>query len=202
MLESLEAIDKSGRRGQAGFTGKRGTLYFAYGSNMNPGQLRSRGVRPLKATLAKLPDHEVAFFGHSRMWDGAMETVVPSPGRNVWGVIYELSLTSGDTLDGWQDAREDGTGAYFHCPMEVIDNEGNSHTVLLYKKDILGVPLKPSTEYLEYIIEGAVQLGLPLDYIARLQGIESKKAEFPVPVKSRFNLGLLTAADCSKCEDS
>lgn len=202
MLEISELVEQFDPEGGTGFTGKLGTLYFAYGSNMNPEQLRLRGVRPLNAAIAKLPNHDVAFFGHSRTWDGAMETVVSSPGRDVWGVLYQLTFTGSDVLDGWQDVRLDGTGSYFHCPTEVIDTDEKSHIALLYKKDILGVPLKPSREYLDYIVRGGMQHGLPADYIERLRGIESKPAEFAVPVRSKFNLGLLTVADCSKCEGS
>ncbi len=183
------------------FRGKPGALYyFAYGSNMNPEQLRVRGVKPRQVGVARLRDHEVGFYGHSRTWDGAVETVIRSEFRDVWGALYDLTYSGGDTLDGWQDARLDGSGSYFHYPTTVVDTDGITHKVLLYKKDILGPPQKPSTEYLNFIIQGAVERGLPADYIEGLRQRESRKAGFPVPVRSRFNLGPLLAADCSQCE--
>ena len=120
--------------------------YFAYGSNMNAEQMQSRGARPLSVVVAKLPDHAIAFHGYSKTWDGAVETVVSAPGHEVWGVIYKLTFSDANSLDSWQDVRLDGTGAYFLFPTSVIDTEGRAQSVLLYKKDVLEAPQKPSRE--------------------------------------------------------
>jgi hypothetical protein len=37
----------------------------------------------------------------------------------------------------------------------VIDTEGKTHPVLIYKKGVLGAPQKPSRECLDFIVEGA-----------------------------------------------
>jgi gamma-glutamylcyclotransferase len=175
--------------------------YFAYGSNMNMEQLRSRGVEPLSAVVAKLPDHRISFHGYSRTWDGAVETVVRDSGGEVWGVIYELTLWDADRLDTWQDVRLDGTGAYFLFPAEVIDTEGKKRAVLLYKKDVLGAEGKPSREYMDFIIRGALEHGLPADYIDSLRRTETKKAEYEVPRPEKSNRGSLLMNSCSACGD-
>jgi gamma-glutamylcyclotransferase len=177
-------------------------FYFAYGSNMNRNQLRSRGVRPLSAAVAKLPDHRISFHGYSRTWDGAVETVVSAPGQEVWGVIYKLTFSDGDTLDSWQDVRLDGTGAYFLCPARVIDTEGRTHPVVLYKKDVLGTPEKPSQEYLDFIIQGALEHGLPSAYIEGLRQMESEKAEYEVPRIGKLGSQLVLVTHCSECADA
>jgi gamma-glutamylcyclotransferase len=174
--------------------------YFAYGSNMNKEQLRSRGVRPLSVAVAKLPDHRIAFHGYSKTWDGAVETVV-SPGQEIWGVIYTLTFSDADRLDTWQDVRLDGTGAYFLFPTRVTVTEGKTHPVLIYKKDILGEPQNPSREYLDFILQGALEHGLPSSYVDELRGIESKKAAYDVPSFGKFSSGLLGGTSCSGCED-
>ena len=188
------------------FNGKPSELlYFTFGSNMNSKQIAARCTKPLKITTARLPNHELGFFGYFRTWDGAQETVIPSPGRDVWGVVYQLSSRDSDRLDVWQDARMDGNGAYFHYPARVIDAEEQLHTVLLYKKDILGEPTKPSREYLDFIIRGAVENDLPSDYVAALQSMESKQAEFAVPVRRNFGRELLLdtySTDCDSCAHS
>jgi len=189
MKEIVDLADPRVATGDTPFCGKPAAIYyFAYGSNMNPEQLRARGVKPRQVGVARLLDHEVGFYGHSRTWDGAMETVIRSEFRDVWGVLYDLTYSGGDTLDVCQDARLDGSGTYFHYP-----------TTVLYKKDILGPPQLPSTEYLNFIIQGAVERGLPADYIEELRQKASRKAGVPVPLRSRFNLGLLLAGDCSQC---
>ena len=175
--------------------------YFAYGSNMNEEQMRSRGVRPLSVAVAKLPDHRIGFHGYSKTWDGAVETVVPAPGQEVWGVIYKLTFSDADTLDSWQDVHLDGTGAYFLFPAAVIDTEGKAHPVLLYKKDILGAQQKPSREYLDLIVRGALERGLPSSYIEELRRIESRKAEYEVPTPRKSDRALLLRTSCSECGD-
>jgi gamma-glutamylcyclotransferase len=176
-------------------------FYFAYGSNMNMEQLRSRGVKPLSVIVAKLPDHRISFHGYSRTWDGAVETVVRDPGREVWGVIYDLTLADGDRLDTWQDVRLDGTGTYFLFPAKVIDTQGETRTVLLYKKDVLRTEEKPSREYLDFIIRGALERGLPSDYIAGLRQTETKEAEYEVPRPERSNRDSVLMSPCSECGD-
>jgi gamma-glutamylcyclotransferase len=174
--------------------------YFAYGSNMNKEQLRSRGARPLSVAVASLPDHRIAFHGYSKTWDGGLETVASAPGREVWGVIYTLTLSDADRLDTWQDVRLDGTGAYFLFPTRVTATEGKTHPVLMYKKDILGAPQRPSREYLDFIVQGALEHGLPPSYVEGLRQIESKKAEYDVPRPGKFSSGILLGASCSGCE--
>lgn len=173
--------------------------YFAYGSLMNHEQLLARGAKPTVIGAAKLADHQLAFFDYSPVWDGAEESVVPAAGQEVWGVIYELTPYDRDRLDDTQDARFDGTGAYFHYPAKVTDEEGKVHTVLLYKKNKLGTPQTPSVEYLDVIVQGAVEHQLPAGYVETLRGMEAKKAEYAVPRPRR---GSASGGGCSECDDT
>ncbi len=156
-------------------------LFFAYGSNMNPGQIASRCHKPEVFTVARLPGHALSFFGYSRRWDGGEATVVRRPGEDAWGVVYNLSFSDTERLDSWQEVRLDGTGAYFLFPTEVVDEGGTTHPVLLYKRFYADPPQSPSEEYLDTIVSGAIARGLPAGYIERLKGIGTKKADFPVP---------------------
>jgi gamma-glutamylcyclotransferase len=175
-------------------------LYFAYGSNMNREQILSRCSKPVAIATARLPDHRIAFFGNSKVWDGAMESFLPSQGNDLWGVVYKLSFSDAEMLDTCQDVRLDGTGAYFHYPAVVIDSEENLYHVLLYKKDICGVPLNPSFEYLDLIVKGAVFNGLPSSYIVKLKQIVSKRAGYEVPKRGNYDRSLLLEAACD-CSD-
>lgn len=174
-------------------------LYFAYGSNMNPQQIKTRCLGAEVLAVARLVDHRLAFFGSSTVWDGALETVVPAPGRDVWGVLYALSPLDADSLDAWQDARFDGTGAYFHFPVVVVDVLGQCHEALLYKKDLLGRPQKPSREYLEHIARGAETRGLPPEYIDNLRGLAAQKASYPVPIPQRWDGDVPRGTTCGDC---
>jgi len=175
-------------------------LYFAYGSNMNPNQIHARCTHPEFVALAKLPDHEVNFFGNSRVWDGAQETVIPSPGKIVYGVIYKLTKSDWDRLDSWQDVRLDGTGAYFHFPTIIEDLTGKKHFVLTYKKCYQGESQLPSKEYLDLIIQAAIFHDLPIDCLERWKTMQYKNASYPVPRQSLFNRSLLLDLSCTGCE--
>ncbi|MFA7059900.1 MAG: gamma-glutamylcyclotransferase family protein [Pedobacter sp.] len=156
-------------------------LYFAYGSNMNQGQISSRCYKPEVIAIARLSNHGISFFGYSKRWDGGEATLVSKPGEDLWGVVYKLSFFDSERLDSWQDVRLDGTGSYFLFPTKVVDKDGNNYPVLLYKKFFSDEPRFPSTEYLDTIVSGAESRGIPAGYIERLKGIETKPASFPVP---------------------
>jgi hypothetical protein len=175
------------------------TLFFAYGSNMIPGQIQARCTRPEVLGRARLPGHSVGFFGHSKVWDGAVATVFPTPDRDVWGVLYRLTIVDSDRLDTWQDVRLDGTGSYFHYPTEVVDEDGSSHLVLVYKKESLGEPLAPSRPYLDRIVAGAEERRLPAEYIQGLRAFSAREPAYEVPKKSTFDRSLLIDIGCSGC---
>ena len=80
----------------------------------------------------------------------------------------------------------------------MTDQLGKVHNVLLYTKYKRGIPQKPSQEYLNFIIQGAVDHELPSAYVETLREMESEKAEFVVP---RERKSLTSGGDCSHCGD-
>jgi gamma-glutamylcyclotransferase len=200
--------DLSGRKAFSGVSelvlqdGAAAELYnFAYGSNMHSEQVRARCTNAKLVAVAKLPDHQLAFYGNSPVWDGAEETVLPAPGQDVWGVIYELTPSDKEKLDDWQDALFDGSGAYYHSPAKVTDQAGKVYSVLLYKKAQLGEPQKPSEEYLDYIVQGAIERGLPAAYVDQLRAVETKKAKFVVPRTKKSPREMVPGSECGSCGD-
>lgn len=173
--------------------------YFAYGSNMNLQQIRSRCARPVVVAVARLADHRLGFYGNSETWDGAVETVEPIPGHEVWGVIFALSGLDWERLDLWQGARLDGGGIYFHFPVTVTDLDGQTYKVRLYKKDIQGEPRNPSREYLDHIVRGATENGLPPSYIENLGNRKAFRASYKVPLRPNSNLAEAAGVTCAEC---
>ncbi|WP_353116171.1 gamma-glutamylcyclotransferase family protein [Nitratidesulfovibrio sp.] len=191
-IETTQAVMSYGRPDRA--------YLFAYGSNMNPAQLRARcSTLPRVVAVARLSDHRLSFHGHTRIWDGGLETVAAAQGEEVWGVVLELTFTDLGRLDAWQDARLDGAGSYFHYPATVTDAEGCLHHVLLYKKDVLGKAVPPSREYLDFIARGAEEGSLPAAYLARLRAMPCRPASYPAPRYPRFDRGLLADVSCDTC---
>ena len=174
-------------------------LYFAYGSNLNQNQIKERCQSPEVIQVARLTGFRLAFLGNSKRWDGAEETVVLSPGDEVWGVVYKLNSGDAQKLDAWQDVRLDGTGPYFHYPAEVEAQDGTHFSVVFYRRDLQEDGHLPSTEFLNFIIKSAESRGLPTDYIEKLRQIKSRPATYPVPKRVPFHRFESQGTACSGC---
>jgi gamma-glutamylcyclotransferase len=175
---------------------KKTQLYFCYGDEMNGELIRSICDNPVFVGIARLPDYRLVFVGHSKKWDGADEALVNSPGSEVWGVVYQLGLTDGDSLDLGKDIRLNGTGQRFHYPADVFASDGSSCSILFYQKAELGEPKMPSREYLDFIVAGAVERGLPPSYVKELRKTPSRSASYPVPRKSNIDFSVLSGLSC------
>lgn len=177
--------------------GSQPYLYFAYGSNLNSAQMRQRCSNHRVVGVARLPGYRIGFYGHSAKWDGAVETIVRHAQSEVWGVLYQLDAADWEQLDNYQDARADGLGTYFHYPVEVLDLQQAVKVAITYRKDMLGKTERPSTEYLNMIIQGAREHGLPENYVEELSRIPTKPALYAVPRKQEF--GVKPSGGCSGC---
>src|SRR5262245_58639772 len=77
-------------------------LYFAYGSNLDPEQMRERCPRAREVGLAALHDERLVFPLFSPRWGGGVSSVQPAHSRTVWGVHYDLDETDLTALDGFE----------------------------------------------------------------------------------------------------
>jgi len=172
--------------------------YFSYGSNMNLAQMKKRCLSPKVIGIARLPGYKLGFHGYSGIWDGGQETVVTDSESEVWGVLYELKFFDCEQLDVYQDVRFDGTGPYFHYPVDVIVEGQGTFDARIYKKNILQEAMLPSAEYLNFIVEGANQQGLPPEYITLLQNMKTKPSSYAVPLVQKSKLSYMNA-NCGDC---
>lgn len=171
-------------------------LYFAYGADMFEKYIKTRCFAPEFVAVAKLTGHRLAFFGYTHIWDGAQETLVPDKKQDVWGIVYRMSSYEGLEMDAYQDVRLDGAGQYFHYPAVVTDVNGNVHYPLMYKKNMLGVELTPSKPYMDIIIAGAQEKGLPAEYIEWLKSRSTRTPKYAVPLPT-----MPRRVDCAGCDD-
>lgn len=73
--------------------------YFAYGSNMDVEQMRRRCPDSKRVGVAVLDDHKIAFTRFSANRNSAAADVLVSPGKQVWGILYEVSSADLEKLD-------------------------------------------------------------------------------------------------------
>jgi cation transport regulator ChaC len=137
--------------------------YFAYGSNLFREQVIERiGTIGLKEPrIARLENYRLA-FQHLSEGDPAYANIL-SPGDGVLGVIYRFHAADLKKMDHYE------TGYDRHW-VAVIDQYGEVLDAIAY----VMTPTEtrnfgnPSDAYLERIVTGARQYGIPEDYISKI----------------------------------
>lgn len=143
-------------------------LYFAYGVNLEPRRFRRRCPGALVVGRARLPNHQLAFTRYSRAERGGVADIVPEPGAEVWGVLYEIDEGCLDALDEYEGAPR----AYRRETVRVIDEGGAEREAVAYVANRTGEFL-PSRQYLEIIARGAQAQGLPEEYVRALEQVRT-----------------------------
>jgi len=150
-------------------------IYFAYGSNMNPGQMVERCPQARTIGVARLVDYRLCFPRFSRARQCASAGVEPSPGSAVWGVLYDLSDNDIPVLNYHEGYDPEGPAAQNrHILREVTAlRMGGSEPVkaMTYFAIPDGTTTRPSPAYMQAIIDGAEFHGLPLAYLAALERV-------------------------------
>ena len=149
-------------------------LYFAYGSNMHPGQMRKRCPGCLFVAAARLRDHRLAFSRPWASWDsGGVADIQPAPGCVVEGVVWEITEPHRDALDEY----EEYPTAYTRKDVVVETIAGKALAAFAYVAKPTSA-YRPSRRYLNEIIEGAKAHKLSPEYVAFLQSFAE---DFNVP---------------------
>jgi gamma-glutamylcyclotransferase (GGCT)/AIG2-like uncharacterized protein YtfP len=151
---------------------------FAYGSNLCPGRLRDHGVHSADMGVkAWLSGYRLRF--NKRSSDGSGKANLEQhEGSRVWGVLYSISDADLDTLDR-------GEGGYDRVCLSVVTPDGKEHQAQVYLASEPGndADLRPYTWYKRFLVEGALEHGLPSEYIATLEKIEA--VQDPDPDRDR-----------------
>jgi gamma-glutamylcyclotransferase len=142
--------------------------YFAYGSNLNWAQMQRRCPSSSFVCVARLPDYQFGITRHSRLRQCGTANVFPSPGKEVWGAVYEVCDEDLNTLDGFEDGyRRQMLRVY------AADRRQAALNALVYVAELeVDVPL-PNAEYKRLILEGAKHWSLPLSYLSLLEEIQA-----------------------------
>ncbi len=147
-------------------------LYFAYGSNMDEQRMKATNRCPDARFIFKavLRGHRLVFTRSGEV-DTCAADVIPDPASLVWGVVYDITDSDRRQLD----ARE-AVGLQTYRPKELLvhpDGDMEQRVMVLTYGDSNPVDIQrpPSREYLDDLLRGARQRGLPADYIAQLERI-------------------------------
>ncbi len=154
---------------------KTQAIYFAYGSNMDPTQMRERCVRSRARGAGFLSGYRLHFPRWSPRRKHAVASIEAFPGAHVWGVVYDMTPEDWACLHPFEGHIAEGhaENGYDLIRVEVlVDAAAISARTYVAVPD----PSSPdagltSVRYRQQLIDGAVAHNLPQDYVAALRAV-------------------------------
>ncbi|SFG95751.1 AIG2-like family protein [Desulfotomaculum arcticum] len=141
-----------------------GNLYFAYGSDLHPGQCY-RDRRPDSHFLMRgeIRDYRLNFPIALKQWSGGVAGITYSEDDSVWGAAFYVTDEHWTELD-----RYAGVSAGFKRIRVPVRTHFGIFCMESHNAISAGNFL-PSADYLNHIIAGAEFFGLPYNYINRIK---------------------------------
>jgi gamma-glutamylcyclotransferase (GGCT)/AIG2-like uncharacterized protein YtfP len=136
--------------------------YFAYGSNMDPDQMKMRCPAASSTGVVRLAQWDILINARG------VATIVPNEATSVEGVLWSVTPTCLDALDHYEGIAD---GLYRREIVEVDQDSEMIETLVYVAADC--VPGEPRTGYLEIILRGAESFGLSPAYQRRLGDLRS-----------------------------
>uniref|UniRef100_A0A6Q2WQ19 Uncharacterized protein n=1 Tax=Esox lucius TaxID=8010 RepID=A0A6Q2WQ19_ESOLU len=147
-------------------------MYFAYGSNLLRERLQVNNPSAVFVSTGSLKDWVITFGSWNKelnnSWHGGVATIEESKGDVVWGVVWRMDKDNLITLD-----RQEGVGMGLYSPLNVtVNTDAGEVLCRTYKMNNFTAHLT-SPPYKQVVCLGAKQNGLPLDYIKKLEAVET-----------------------------
>lgn len=140
------------------------TLYAAYGSNMDSGQMAARCPHSPQYGTGWLEGWRLTFGAEELGWEGALATVVEDSDERVFVVIYDVPETDEQALDRWDGLT---LGYYRKLKVRVQTLEGDTAAWLYVLNGYEGG--LPAARYIGILADAAEKAGAPEDYITWLR---------------------------------
>lgn len=146
-------------------------LVFAYGSNMHLQRMRSRVPSACPVTMGYVAHRQLAF--HKRSADGSAKADAvfsAVAGQQIWGVLYRMDPSDKPALD-----EHEFLGVGYDQEQVVVNFAKDSVRAWMYvaRREVIDPERLPYCWYLNYLILGAAQHGLPGLYQLFLQRFQS-----------------------------
>ncbi len=143
--------------------------YAAYGSNMDPAQMRRRCPHSPVRGQAWLAGWRLTFGGEDLGWEGALPTLVEDLTATTFVLLYDVSEADAVALDQWEGA---DLGLYSRLKVRVSSLESD---LLVWTYVLLGYEGGlPSPRQLGLIADAAETAGAPADYVTDLRNRPSR----------------------------
>ena len=141
--------------------------YFAYGSNMSIDRKQFRTGSIREQHCCRLQNFRFAF--NKAAADGtAYANIMADPASIVWGVCYLCDEEAFTTLDTYEGVN---LGHYQRQDVTVVTDAGDELEAITYtaREQRLTSETLPRDDYLQSVLAGAHEHGLPPDYIALIR---------------------------------
>ncbi|XP_029299835.1 gamma-glutamylcyclotransferase a [Cottoperca gobio] len=153
-------------------------MYFAFGSNLLKERLQLANPSAMFCTTGRLKDYKLNFGLYEKyvetIWHGGVATIESCPGAEVWGVIWTLSNKNLPSLDN-----QEGVSKGMYSPLEVsVETDKELILCRTYQMNNFHA-CPPSPQYKQVVCLGAEQNGLPVEYLKRLEAIQTNNYSGP-----------------------
>ncbi len=155
--------------------GTTGIIHFAYGSNMDSTQMQKRCPANRVLGVAVIRNYTLAFTRFAPLRNCGVADVVPEPGPEVWGRLYELTQEDLESLDRAEGATRSRTAPAYIRVTLIVDQDGDPSKpvpaeVYIVPAEARGAYL-PDQTYMDLLLRGAREANLPKDYQAWLRNL-------------------------------
>ena len=139
--------------------------YFAFGANMSRAILVDRRrITPERSEPARLDGYRLVFTEPGiPLVEPAFASIEPAPGDHVHGVLHHLPDGAADSIDRFEGR------TYDRIEVVVDTVESGRVGAWAYRSRRTVRCRRPSRRYLQLLIAGACEHGLPEEHIARLR---------------------------------
>lgn len=139
--------------------------YAAYGSNLDPARMRAYCPHSPMVGTGWLEGWRLTFAGEGVIgWEGAVTTIVESPGDRVFVALYDVHPWDAAHLDEVEGVN---SGTYRKLTVRVVTLDGEvTAWVYVFTGYEGGLP---TAWYLSEIANAAEKAGAPDDYVAALR---------------------------------
>jgi hypothetical protein len=150
-------------------------IYFAYGSNMDPAQMRERCSGSRARGAGYLVGYRLAFSRWSPRRKHAVASIEAHAEGGVWGVVYDMTPDDwtalhpfeGHIATGHAENRYDLIGVEVLMGGPVV----TARTYIARPDPLRPEPGLTSARYRQQLIDGAVAHGLPAEYLVMLRAV-------------------------------
>ncbi len=136
-------------------------MYFAYGSNLHLRQMKKRCPGSLFIRRAYLENYRFIYDGYSNTREGAVASIIKSPGDIVYGGLFEITENDLQKLDRYEGYPWNYLRDYF----DIADEKKSRYNAVAYFREGKR-PGIPSEYYKQTVVQGAEDCGLPEGYIS------------------------------------